>query len=133
MRQSNCGTKFNSENFSAWVLRQLQFISQYSTDCEYVRSEENPVADVLTGTGVALIHNLNTPLDFAKIADAQNSDSEIQTMCNQTLSLQIKGIPVDGTKKVILCEVSQAGPRIFYRLHFDKKLLTLFIFSVMQE
>ena len=70
-------TNKNGENFFARVLRHLQFISQYSTDCNYFASDQNSVADALTAIGIALIHDLNTPLDFEKIADAQSSNSEI--------------------------------------------------------
>ena len=50
-------TKKNGKNFSARVLRHLQFISQYSTDCDYIASDQNSVANALTRTGVALIHD----------------------------------------------------------------------------
>ena len=33
-------------------------------------------------------------------------------MCKQISSLQIKVLPVDGTDKIILCDVSQADPRV---------------------
>ena len=114
-------TKKNTEKFSARVLRHLQYISQFSTDCEYISSEENSAADALTRTGVALVHDLTTPLDFIKIADAQSKDPEIQAMCKQISSLQIKGLPVDGTDKMILCDVSQADPRVLLPTDFRRK------------
>ena len=57
-------TKKNGENFSAQVLLHFQFISQYSTECDYIASDQNSVADALTRTGIAQIHDLNLPLDF---------------------------------------------------------------------
>ena len=114
-------TKKNGENFSARVLRHLQFISQYSTDCDYIASDQNSVADALTRTGVALIHDLNTPLDFEKIADAQSSDSEIQDMCKRISSLQIKSLPIENSNKVILCDVSQSEPRVLLPAAFRRK------------
>ena len=53
--------KKNTEKFSSRVLRHLQYISQFSTDCEYISGEENSAADTLTRTGVALVHDLTTP------------------------------------------------------------------------
>ena len=41
-------TKKNTEKFSARVLRHLQYISQFTTDCEYISREENSAADVLS-------------------------------------------------------------------------------------
>ena len=63
-------TKKNGENFSLRVLRHLQFISQHSTDCEYIASDQNSVADALTRTSVALIHDLNMTIVFEEITDA---------------------------------------------------------------
>ena len=114
-------TKKNDENFSARVLRHLQFISQYSTDCDYIAGDQNSVADALTRTGVALIHDLNKPLDFEKIADAQFSDSEIQDMCKRISSLQIKSLPIENSNKVILCDVSQSEPRVLLPAAFCRK------------
>ena len=50
----------NSENFSARtrILRQLQYISQFSTDCRFIESDKNLVADALTLANVALISDL---------------------------------------------------------------------------
>ena len=72
-------TKSSSEKFSTRVLRQLQFISQYSTDCEYIRSEDNSVADSLTRTVLALIQERPKPIDFDAIADAQEIDPETKS------------------------------------------------------
>ena len=73
-------TKKNTEKFSAQVLQHLQYILQFPTDYEFMSSEENSAADAPTPTGVALVHDLTTPLDFMKIADAQSKDPEIQAM-----------------------------------------------------
>ena len=114
-------TKKNTEKFSARVLRHLQYISQFSTDCEHISSEENSAANALTRPGVALVHDLTTPLDFMKIADAQSKDPKIQAMCKQISSLQIKGLPVEGTDKMILRDVSQADPRLLLPTDFRRK------------
>ena len=114
-------TKKNGENLSARVLRHLQFIFQYTTGCEYIASDQNSVADALTRTGVALIHDLNTLLDFEKIADAQSSNSEIQDMYKRISSLQIKSLPIENSNKVILCDVSQSEPRVLLPAAFRRK------------
>ena len=51
-------TKKNSENFSIRILRQLQYISQFSTDCQFIKSDKNVVADALTRANIALISEL---------------------------------------------------------------------------
>ena len=87
-------TKKNSENFSARILRQLQYISQFSTDCQFIESDKNVVADALTRSNVALISDLPDALDFEAIAEAQKSDHDIQSLCNRITSLQFKSLPV---------------------------------------
>ena len=56
-----------------------------------------------------------------KIADAQSKDPKIQAMCKQISSLQIKRLPVDGTDKMILCDVSQADPLVLLPTDFRRK------------
>ena len=94
------------------MLQHLLLISQYSADCDYIASDQNSVTDALTRTGVALIHDSNSPLDFEKIANAQSSNSEIQDMCKRISSLQINSLPIENSNKVILCDVSQSEPRL---------------------
>ena len=74
-------TKKNSEIFSARVSRQLQYISQFSTDCQFIESDKNVVADALTRANVVFISKLPDALDFEAIAGAQNCDADIQSLC----------------------------------------------------
>jgi len=65
-------TKKSSDKFSPRVLHHLQFISQFSTDCEYIKSQDNRVADALTRTTLALIQELPKPLDLNAILKHNN-------------------------------------------------------------
>ena len=76
-------TKKNSKNFSTRISAQLQYISQFSTDCQFIKSDKNVVADTLTRANVALISDLSDALDFEAIAEAQKSDADIQSLCNR--------------------------------------------------
>ena len=83
-------TKQNSSNYSARVmLRHLQFISQFSTDFEYVRSEENFVADALTRSGI-VFSDFPDALDFEAIVHNQKDDPEIQSFITKISSLLLK-------------------------------------------
>ena len=104
--------KKNSENFSAHILRQLQYISQFSTDCQFIESDKNVVADALTRANVALISDLPDALDFEAIAEAQKSDADIQSLYNKN------------SPNFILCDVSQDTPRILLPKAFPPKHLT---------
>ena len=75
-------TKKNSENFLAPILRQLQYIPQFITDCQFIESDKNVVADELTRANVALISDIPDALDLA-ISEAQKSDADMQSLCNR--------------------------------------------------
>ena len=113
-------TKKDSTNFSARVLRHLQYISQFSTDCEYISSEENFVADALTRANVALINDFPIALDYDAIADAQNNDEEIVEMTKQISSLQLQRLPLSNNK-TILCDTSLSDPRVLLPRDFRQK------------
>ena len=114
-------TKSSSEKFFARVLRQLQFISQYSTDCEYIRSEYNSLADALARTVLVLIQELPKPIDFDAIADAQKIDPETKSLSNAITSLQLKLLPVINSYKKTLCEISQNVLHVILPLSFGRK------------
>ena len=67
--------KKNNEHFSARILRQLQYISHFSTDCQLIESDKNVVADALTRANVALISDLPDALDFEAIAKTQKPNA----------------------------------------------------------
>ena len=113
--------KKNSANFSARILRQLQYISQFSTDCQFIASGENVVADALTRANVALISDLPEALDFESIASAQKSDADVQSLLNKITSLQIKEFPIRNSSSTILCDVSQTAPRVLLPKDFRRK------------
>ena len=118
-------TKKNSENFLARILRQLQYISQFSTDCRFIESDKNVVADALTHANIALISNLPDALDFETIAKAQKSDADIQSLCNRITSLQLKSLPVRNSPNFIFCDVSQDMPRILLPKAFRHKAFNI--------
>ena len=101
----------------------MQYISQFSTDCQFIESDKNVVADALTRANVALISDLPYALDFEVTAEAQKSDADIQSLCNRITSLQIKSFPVRNLSNFILCDVSQKTPRILLPKTFRRKHL----------
>ena len=114
-------TKPNLDNMSARVRRHLQFISQYSTDLEYIESKQNFVADTLTRSGILLVSDLPDALNYEEIAQAQQSDPEIQSYLSQISSLQFKNLPLEGSCETILCDVSQSDTRVVLPKQFRRK------------
>ena len=113
-------TKKDSTNFSARALRHLQYISQFSTDCEYISSEKKFVADALTPAGVTLINDLPATLDYEAVAVAQNNDADIKAMTQPISSLQLQHLLLS-KNKTISCNVSQSDPRVLLPREFRQK------------
>ena len=62
-------------------VRQLDFISQFTTDIRHITGKGNPVADALSHVGEEAVQlNAVTPstIDFTAMAKAQPSDIELQ-------------------------------------------------------
>ena len=73
-----------SSNFGGQTgrrLRQLQFISEYTTDIRYVKGEHNDIADCLSQPPDinTVIQNWKT-VDLTEIAIAQSSDHNLTAL-----------------------------------------------------
>lgn len=60
----------NSYKYTAWEIRQLDYISQFSTSLRHVEMMDNTVADILLGTRIKTLEDdiLNQDL----LADEEN-------------------------------------------------------------
>ncbi|GBP18376.1 hypothetical protein EVAR_14769_1 [Eumeta japonica] len=74
--------------------RQLDFISQFSTDIRHISGRDNVVADTLSR-----IEQLDNVVDFVKLANAQESDPELEQILKDGSALQLQKIHVPGTKQ----------------------------------
>ena len=72
----------------------MQYISQFSTHCQFIEIDKNVVADAITRAYVAPFSDLPDALDFEAIAEAQKSEADIQSLCNRITSFQIKSLSV---------------------------------------
>ncbi|GFT66074.1 retrovirus-related Pol polyprotein from transposon 17.6 [Trichonephila clavipes] len=59
--------------------RQLDFISQFTTDIRHIKGSNNLIADTLSI--IASIH-MSNPIDYNEIAKAQENDSELISLIN---------------------------------------------------
>ncbi|GFY78334.1 gag-pol polyprotein [Trichonephila inaurata madagascariensis] len=69
--------------------RQLDFISQFTTDIQHIKGSDNLTADTLSR--IASIHMPN-PIDYNEIAKAQENDSELISLINNPQGLEIKKV-----------------------------------------
>lgn len=100
-------------------LNQLSFISQFSTDIQYVRGEDNVVADTLSR-----IEAISLEDDFAALAQSQMSDIELAKM-QEGSALKLEQVVIPGTNITLICDTSTGRPRPyltspFRRAAFDR-------------
>lgn len=98
-------TKVNSDKESPRRIRQLSYISEFSTDIRYISGNQNVVADTLSR-----IETISCPtmLDYTELAESQSSDEYLQQVLRQVSDdkLQFKQFYVPDCEKKIYCEIS---------------------------
>lgn len=110
--------KNNSSSYSEREIRQLSFISEFSTDIRHVPGVENEAADALSrvnasGTEV---------LDFEAMAAAQRDDPELTRLKGGGSSLVLSEVALPYVQSTITCDTSQAAPRPFVPLNFRREI-----------
>lgn len=88
--------------------RHLDYISQFSTDIQYIAGDKNVVADTLSR-----IEELARPVDLEVLAEAQNSDPELKHLLAHETALRIKRLSIPGSRTQLYCDVSTPSARPF--------------------
>ncbi|UYV84724.1 hypothetical protein LAZ67_X003220 [Cordylochernes scorpioides] len=81
--------KQRNDKASPRQVRQLQYISQFSTDIIYIKGEQNIVADNLSR-----IEDITKIIDYDEIAKEQDKDKELIELINSNKSLKFKRYPL---------------------------------------
>lgn len=92
-------------------LRQLHYISQFTTDIRHVRGEENVVPDFLSR-----IENINRKsIDYNLLATEQGTDEEVaQILSGKTkIAISLTKIPILNSPKQLYCQVNNGQARPF--------------------
>lgn len=92
--------------------RQLDFISQFTSNIHHVHGSENVVADALSHIELnALISGQPPVVDFAAMAKAQATDPQVRTLQSSPSSpLVVVAVPLANSSDTLLCNIS-AGPQ----------------------
>ncbi|CAH8578282.1 unnamed protein product [Schistosoma bovis] len=107
-----------SDKYSPRESRQLDYISQFTSDIQHVSGANNVVADALSR-----ITSLNSfqGIDLLKLAELQKEDSDLQhELSSTTLKLRIKQM---GTgKETLLCDTSTGRDRPIVPKHYRRNV-----------
>lgn len=90
-------------------VRQLDFISQYSTDIRHIKGTENVTADWLSR-----INNITTDvIDFNAMSIAQQNDNELKSLLEsgKKSSLKLTLLPIPCSPKFLYCNVNGSNIR----------------------
>ena len=96
----------NSNRYSPCQIRQLDFISQFTTDIRYIKGCDNSVADALSRIDVSCIQQHQHHIDFNALATAQKVHTELQKLLESSTSLQFAEIRVPDVELPLVCDFS---------------------------
>ncbi|CAH8492890.1 unnamed protein product [Schistosoma mattheei] len=98
------------DNYSPREIRQLEFISQFTSDIQYVKGQENDVADALSRATISTL--MASGIDYNGLAKLQERDIELNKLrSGGTTSLVLEEVRFGNTK--VICDTSTGRPRPF--------------------
>ena len=113
----------NTEKYTPRDTRQLDYISQFTSDIRYIKGSDNIVADTLSRSTIQSIDSEN--LTFELIAKEQGKDATLENLKKDT-SLQLKEYPVPFGTETILCDVKTGHSRPYIPPSLRRRVFTHF-------
>ncbi|CAB4039476.1 Transposon Ty3-G Gag-Pol poly, partial [Paramuricea clavata] len=105
-------------------IRQLAFISEFTTDLRHVKSKNNAVADAFSR--IQINATSYTQIGFLAIAQAQADDYEIQCLKAGVTNLKLVDVLLDGDDNItLLCDSSQGNIRLVVPESFCREIFNL--------
>ena len=98
------------DNYSPREIRQLEFISQFTSSIQYIEGNNNEVADALSRTTINAI--ITNGIDYHGLAKLQETDIELNKLrFDDTTSLSFEDVQFGNAK--VICDMSTGRPRPF--------------------
>lgn len=108
------------EKASPRRVRQLDFISQFTTDIRHTPGIENLTADALSRIG-----SINRQVDYAVIAAAQVNDDELKQLLQNENSLNLKYVQIPSCEDQLICNTSTSKIRPYIPKEFRQQILSI--------
>lgn len=103
-------------------IRQLAFISEFTTDIRFIKGQENIVADTLSRLHIDASFIEHPPLDYSALSASQKNDSELQTLLSSSsCSLELQEVQTDLSSPTLVCDVSTGQPRPYLTRDFRRQ------------
>ncbi|GFW16646.1 transposon Tf2-8 polyprotein [Trichonephila clavipes] len=93
-----------SDKCSPRQIRQLDFISQFTTNIVHIPGSDNIAADVLSRVSAITFPN---QIDYDCIAETQQTDQELHTLIASGTSLELKKVTFPNSSTEIMCDLSR--------------------------
>ncbi|GFU92998.1 hypothetical protein TNCV_2081441 [Trichonephila clavipes] len=97
-----------SEKCSPRQIRQLDFISQFTTNIVHIPGSDSIAADVLSRVSAITFPN---QIDYDCIAETQQTDQELHTLIVSGTSLELKKVTFPNSSTEIMCDLSTGTAR----------------------
>lgn len=114
----------NPDKASPRQFRHLDFISQFTSDIQHIAGKDNVVADTFSRIDQIC---LPESIDYSKIAEAQEGDTELKMFINSETALRFeKCLITADADKSIYCDISQGSKRPYIPLAFRQLVFNTF-------
>ncbi|GFU15063.1 integrase catalytic domain-containing protein [Trichonephila clavipes] len=97
-----------SDKCSPRQIRQLDFISQFTTSIVHIPGSDNIAADVLSRVSAI---TFPSQIDYDCIAETQQTDQELHTLIASGTSLELKKVTFPNSSTEIMCDLSTGTAR----------------------
>ena len=102
-------------------IRQLDVISQFTSDLRHIKGSENAAADALSRAAVSAISSL-PPIDFHTMAQTQQREKELHHLLSSNTSLSLQPMPLPASDATIICDTSTSTPRPYVPASFRRSV-----------
>ncbi|GFV77234.1 transposon Tf2-11 polyprotein [Trichonephila clavipes] len=97
-----------SDKCSPRQIRQLDFISEFTTNIVHIPGSDNIAADVLSRVSAI---TFPSQIDYDCIAETQQTDQELHTLIASGTSLELKKVTFPNSSTEIMCDLSTGTAR----------------------
>ena len=118
----------NMSNATARQSRHMNYISNFTSHIQYIQGEQNVTADCLsrpTEDQINVMFEEQPPLNYEKLAEAQDSDPSISLFQQSDNSLQISTQKLPKSNRTILVDTSTGIARPLVPIAFCRKVFDL--------